>query len=266
MGFLNQLEKISEKLIEGFFKGKFKGHIQPIEIAKKLVREMGAQKTVSISRIYVPNEYTVLVSADDWANLSVFEEEMVNELQQYLTNKAKDKGYALVTPPVVRFEVKEGLTLGVFEVESRFVEPPEGMPRGFPPEDDKAPGKAEDTGIPEHTQVFHPGSGPTVLFETQTGEKRAELVIIQGNDPGMVFRLGQHRMVIGRRETNHIFLDDFNISRRHAQLDYLEGNYFISDLGSLNGTFVNGQRVEKQQLESGDRIRLGTTELEFRVV
>ncbi|MDA8235693.1 MAG: DUF3662 and FHA domain-containing protein [Clostridia bacterium] len=267
MGFLNHLEKFSEKLIEGFFKGKFKGQLQPIEIAKKLAREMGARKTVSISRIYVPNEYTVLVSAEDWANLSVFEEEVVNELQQYLVGKARDKGYALATPPVVKFQVKEELALGIFEIESRFVEPPEGMPRGFELEETREPeveGAEEE--VPQHTQVFQPGSVPLGLFETQAGEGRPELIILRGSDPGMTFRLGQHRMVIGRRETNHIFLDDHNISRRHAQLDYIEGSYYISDLGSTNGTFVNDRRVEKQRLEPGGRICLGTTELEFRVV
>ena len=265
MGFLNHLEKFSEKLIEGFFKGRFKGQLQPVEIAKKLAREMGARKTISISRIYVPNEYIVLVSAEDWANLMVFEEEMVNELQQYLVNKARDKGYALVTAPVVKFQVKEDMALGGFKIESRFVEPPEGMPRGFEPGEDNDP-EVDDEEVPQNTQVFQAGSVATALFEPSPGAGRAELIITRGSDPGMTFRLGQHRMVIGRRETNHIFLDDHNMSRRHAQLDYIEGSYFITDLGSTNGTFVNDQRVEKCMLEPGDCICLGTTELEFRVV
>lgn len=117
----------------------------------------------------------------------------------------------------------------------------------------------------EHTQVFS-------LKSAGTGEveplplPRAELVVKSGESQGMKIRLGKGVSTLGRRETNEIFLNDPNISRVHAQIELFQGEYILTDLGSLNGTYLNGKRVHRAHLKPGDLIKVGKTELDFRMV
>ncbi len=117
----------------------------------------------------------------------------------------------------------------------------------------------------EHTQVFSRGSARTREVET-VPVPRAELVIKSGESEGMKIRLGKGVSTLGRRETNEIFLNDPNISRVHAQIEFFQGEYILTDLGSLNGTYLNGKRIARVHLKPGDLIKVGKTELDFRVV
>ena len=117
----------------------------------------------------------------------------------------------------------------------------------------------------EHTQVF--SLGRSVLKEAESLPRvRAELVIKTGESQGMKLRLGKAIANLGRRETNEVFLDDPNISRVHAQIELLQDEYILTDLGSLNGTYVNGKRIHRARLNSGDQIKLGKTELDFQIM
>lgn len=117
----------------------------------------------------------------------------------------------------------------------------------------------------EHTQVF--SLGRSVLNEAESLPRvRAELVIKTGESQGMKLRLGKSIANLGRRETNEVFLDDPNISRVHAQIELVQDEYILTDLGSLNGTYVNGKRIHRTRLNSGDQIKLGKTELDFQIM
>lgn len=259
MDLFSKLEKLSEKFIEGMFKTKAPGSLQPVEIATALYQEMKDKKHISLTRVYVPNEYKVMVSSADWSELGPLGPSLAEELSDYIVKKAGEKEYYLAGRPVINFDEDEGLNQGEFRVEGHFVGielPKLESEKETVPQENPAPE------VMERTQVFK-GISQGI---SQERTPRAELLVLEGSDPGMVFRLQQHRMVIGRRSTNEIYLDDPKISRQHAEVTFENGEYCINDLGSLNGTLVNDGKISKKKLEPGDRIVLGSTLIQFRVV
>lgn len=272
MGFLTKLEKLSEKYIEGFFKSKFADHIQPAEIAKLLLREMRDSKSVSVAKTYVPNEYTVMLSSRDWAIVEPVAGSLASEMQRFLAEKARDKGYGMVGEVKVIFLPDESLTLGSIVVTSRFSEelPRSGEETASAVATPPVP-LAENTIIANRGEFYNRSAHQAVentLTRLKAGDlvPKAMLVLKAGVREGAGYPLGIHGILIGRRRSNDIALEDSNVSRVHASVDYFAGEYFITDLGSTNGTFVNETRISKKKLAPGDLIRVGSTILEFRVV
>src|SRR3954465_11370334 len=107
MSVLRTIESKLESLFEGVFGRAFRTNVQPVELARKLVKEMDDHRTVSVSRIYVPNEYTVYLSPPDREQFSSYEGSLRNELQDYLAEHARREGYVLLTPPVVAIETDD---------------------------------------------------------------------------------------------------------------------------------------------------------------
>jgi hypothetical protein len=252
MGMFSGLEGSLEKYIEGFFKESFSGRVQPVEIAKKLAREMRDRKRVSISNIYVPNEYTVFLNHSDWESISAFSGTLSRELQDYVSHKAAEKKYSLAGRPLVKFVTDDSISAGSISVDSWFSE--------APPEEEKYTVESEPL---EHTQRFTPVKdsapvdSPPLVY--------AKLSVNTGHQRGKIFNLNKNSMVIGRREDCDIILSDDSISRSHARLELHRGVYTIHDLGSTNGTSVNGERITSRALKPGDVVTLGTTVCSFKV-
>src|SRR5262249_3914105 len=101
MSVLRTIESKLESLFEGVFGRAFRANVQPVELARKLVKEMDEHRNVSVSRVYVPNEYTVYLAPDDRAQFSDFEDSLRDELQEYLGGHARREGYVLLTAPRV---------------------------------------------------------------------------------------------------------------------------------------------------------------------
>lgn len=273
MSFFTKLEKLSEKYVEGFFRKRFADHIQPAEIAKILAREMRDNKNVSVSKIYVPNHYTVYLGEEDWKTIDSVRSSLSGELQDYLQKKARDKGYELVGEVSVVFSLDHELSLGTVTVESRFSETPDAGSAGLIAETgNQIDGEEKSFTIVAEKKSFFSESGVDSTHDTLTRLTRptlkanSELVLKTGIGEGSRFALGTHGVIIGRRKGSEIHIDDANASRSHASVDYSEGDYYITDLGSTNGTFVNGVRVNRSKLEPGDLIKIGTTVLEYKVV
>lgn len=257
MGLFSGLEGNLEKYIEGFFKDKFKCRVQPIEIAKRLAREMRDNRRVSISNIYVPNEYTVSLHPEDWESIGAFNKLLSLELQDYIVQKAEEKGFTPVADPVVTLEKDEGVERGHLKVAVNFSEAVPTNKKDAQKENDHL---SEEE---QHTQMFHPVKDTSPL--TKVKIIKPSLVIEEGQDAGQEFVLADYRTVIGRRDTCDIVLHDPSISRRHAQLDCQGEEYILTDLNSTNGTYVNGLKVTKKLLKSGDVITMGTTVCVFKV-
>src|SRR5436853_3657362 len=119
MSVLRTIESKLESLFEGIFGRAFRTNVQPVELARKLVKEMDDHRTVSVSRVYVPNEYTVYLSTADREQFQSYEASLRNELQEYLAEHARRESYALLTPPTVSFETDEDLTIGEFGIATR---------------------------------------------------------------------------------------------------------------------------------------------------
>src|SRR5215207_4177726 len=151
MVMLRQIEHKIESLFEGIFGRAFRTHVQPVELARKLAKEMDDGKTVSVSRVYVPNEYSVFLSPDDREQFSSYEESLVDELQQYLAEHARREQFALLSSPRVLFETDEDLAVGEFGIATRIARP--AGRRVEEPEEEPAPGA---------TMIYRPrGPQPT---------------------------------------------------------------------------------------------------------
>src|SRR5205823_2536219 len=120
---LRAIEQKIEALFEGVFGRAFRTSVQPVELARKLAKEMDDHKTVSVSRVYVPNEYTVYLSEADRGQFEGYENSLLGELEEYLTEHARRESYALLTPPRVLLETDEDLSVGEFGIATRMVQP-----------------------------------------------------------------------------------------------------------------------------------------------
>jgi hypothetical protein len=116
MSVLRTIESKIEGLFEGVFGRAFRTHVQPVELARKLAKEMDEHRSVSVSRVYVPNEYTIYLSSADRQQFSSYEGSLVGELQEYLTEHARREAYALLTPPRVKFATDDDLAVGEFGI------------------------------------------------------------------------------------------------------------------------------------------------------
>ncbi|HEY7004026.1 MAG TPA: DUF3662 and FHA domain-containing protein [Gaiellaceae bacterium] len=260
MSVLRSIEHRIESLVEGVFGRAFRSHVQPVELARKLAKEMDEHKTVSISRVYVPNEYVLYLSPNDRKQFSSYEESLLTELGDYLSEHAQREGYSLLASPKVELEEDEDLQMGEFGIATRLVQPQ--------PEQGTAPPDVPVAAPVSATKIFTPPPPPPVATESVSAEEAEELGLAHEPRPrlsvnGKPYELSRDVVVLGRSRDCDITLNDANVSRRHAEIRRENGNWFVIDLGSTNGISVNGKRTKRAQLDHDDRITLGRTEVTF---
>jgi hypothetical protein len=249
---LRTIEQKIEGLFEGLFGRAFRTNVQPVELARKLVKEMDDHRTVSVSRIYVPNEYSIYLSSADREQFADYETSLTTELRDYLAEHARREGYVLLTPPAVLFETDDDLAVGEFGIATRMVQRDRSEGREAGPEPQLEPGA---------TMVYRPraplpptGPPPDVALAQE---------IVTVTMDGIRREIDKRRFVLGRSKECDIQLADPNVSRRHAELRQEGSAYWLIDLDSTNGSQVNGDRTARAKLDSGDVITLGSTELLF---
>lgn len=259
MGVLRGIEHRIESLVEGLFGRAFRAHVQPVELARKLVKEMDDHRSVSVSRVYVPNEYVVYLSPRDREQFQAYEGSLVGELAEYLAEHARREGYALLSPPRVLIQEDTDLAVGEFGIATRLVQAPPAPERpAAAPSAVPAPFPAPPTSPPvDETRVFAEPVPPPVA---PAKPPRVPPAIVLN---GARVPLSKAVTSIGRSKECDVTLDDASVSRRHAEVHVEDGGVWILDLGSTNGTEVNGARARRTQLEHGDRILIGQTELRF---
>jgi len=262
MSVLRVVESKIEGLFEGLFGRAFRTHVQPVELARKLAKEMDENRSVSVSRVYVPNEYTLYLSSSDRAQFAVYEGSLVGELQEYLTEHARREGYALLTPPRVLLQTDDDLAMGEFGIATRVVQPDEIPPSARPPQPVAAPAPpVAPVDVPAATVIYP--AAPDAAEPTPAVEPTPERVTLTVN--GRTVPVTSRRLVVGRSRECDVQVDDGNVSRRHFVLVEEDPSaWVVVDLGSTNGTEVNGRRVAgRKRLDDGDRITIGSTELVF---
>ncbi len=214
---INAFERRLERMVDGVFARAFRSSLRPIEIGRKLVREIDDHRSVDVKgRVIVPNQFTVTLSHDDLEQFADIHEALVRELCDAAREYARDEGYTFMGPVAV--ELVEAVTQksGRFKLEGRMVE-----------------------------AASMAGAGSIVL---PAGDR-----II----------LGEESLTIGRLPSCDIPVPDPNVSRKHAEIRPSGAGYVVVDLGSTNGTRVNGATVNERKLSDGDVIAVGTTRLRF---
>jgi hypothetical protein len=249
---LRSIEQKIEALFEGVFGRAFRTHVQPVELARKLAKEMDDHRTISVSRIYVPNEYSVYLSPQDREQFEGYEASLVEELATYLTEHARREGYSLLSAPRVLMETDDDLTIGEFGIATRLVQPEDRAAEAGEPASQAQPGQ---------TMVYRSAPVPTeAISPEELGIEEPASITWDGERR----ELDKRRVIIGRSRECDIQLGDANVSRRHAEIRQEGAAFWIVDLDSTNGIEVNGRRLKRAKLEDGDRVVLGSTEITFR--
>ena len=278
MNPLRALETRIANLVEGAFGRVFRSEVRPIELAHKLAREMDEHRTVSVSRTYAPNEYSVWLSPEDRARYEGVEHEVIEELCAYLLEHARRENLILASQPLISFHTDEALSLGEFGIQARLVRVSDhAEERAAAPSAEPVVGGADpaDPAVYPAAPLIEPldEHGQTMIYST-SARVRGPVEEAQALRPARaLLSVGGRRLatppeggVIGRSRDCDIVLDDTGVSRRHAKLRHGPDGWTVTDLGSTNGVRVNGQDIHGAHLlHAGDRIELGSTEIVFDI-
>ena len=269
MSLLRDIEQKIEGLFDRGFRRAFRSSLQPVELARKLAREMEDHKTISVSRVYVPNEYTVFLAPQDRESFASYEQSLVAELGSYLDAHARGAGLSLVAPATVVLSTDTDLRNGEFGIACRMADAPPAAPGAAAPAGDAAPAP-EPPPVPQAPVVAPPArpyqalegvSGTQVISASdarEAGLTQEAMTLIVGTTRS---RLNKRVSTMGRSRDCDVVIPDPNASRVHAEVRHIGLDYFLVDMGSTNGTEVNGQLVKRHALADGDRIVVGTTEI-----
>jgi hypothetical protein len=248
MSVLRNLESKLAGLVEGTFSRAFKSEVRPVEIARKLTREMEENKVQSLSRTYAPNEYAVWLSPDDRKQFEGYEDDLATELSGYLLEHARRERIALVTSPKISFRTDDRLRLGEFGIQARLVRPSEDA--------SQAPSQGDEG----HTMVYTASERLSEQLREPDHRRGAAKLRYEGKTAVLRSSGG----VIGRSRECDVVLSDQNVSRKHAEVRPSGAKWIVKDLGSTNGVKVNGRRIQgAQSLKPGDTIELGTSTIAF---
>jgi Protein of unknown function (DUF3662)/FHA domain len=254
MPVLRNLESKIAGVVEGTFSRVFRSEVRPVEIARKLAREMEEHQYGTLSRTYVPNEYRVYLSPRDRERFVSYEDALADELAGYLLEHARRERFALLSRPVIEFETDDRLHLGEFGIETALVRPEEAEA-----EQAQAP-EAEPVG---RTMVFSAAQRIAEPLEENATVRQQRALLIYGGRRLMVAPRGA---TLGRSRECEIVVEDPNVSRQHAELRPRGGAWVISDLGSTNGTRVNGRTINGPEVvQPGDEIEVGSSLITFEL-
>lgn len=295
MSVLRTIEQKIEGLFEGLFGRAFRTHVQPVELARKLTKEMDDHRMASVSRTYAPNEFTLFLSSGDRTQFADYEDSLVLELQDFLAEHARREGYVLLSPPTVTIDTDKELPLGHFGIATRMVQssrtaerPRRGAEPVLPPPIPELESSESDVFgsfalaevaapplvVPPVVPLVVPlvpaaaPSSDTMLYTPPAPAPEPAAAPAHEGGAALVGESGRHALdkpavAMGRAKDCDIVVADLNVSRRHAEVRLEDGEHWLVDLGSTNGTSVNGTRVSRAKLENGDRIELGSTVLVF---
>jgi hypothetical protein len=214
---LKGFERRLERLVEGVFARAFKSSLRPVELGRRLIREMDDQRTVNVQgNVAAPNHFTITLGPDDHAQFAEIGESLVRALADEAKTHAREEGYVFMGPVEVHLNRDDDLGVGSFGLSARFKEGAGGS------------------------------SGGTIVA-----------------DDGRRFPLAELPLTIGRATDAPIRITDTSVSRRHAEVRPSGSGWVVVDLGSTNGTRVNGAPVTERTLDDGDTITVGDAVLRF---
>ena len=247
MPVLAAIERFFERLLVRPSARLFRTRLQPVQLQRRIERAMEAERLAATDRTLVPNRFTVRLNPDDLAEFGEMQASLATELADGALTFARAHHYTLVDRPRVDLRADPRVERTDIAVDARFADPIGGRSATL-----DEPGEHD----PTTTRVF---TVPKPVAPS------ARLVV---NGPGSMDRVvpivgGLLR--IGRAPDNDLVLGDGRVSRRHGRIAGRLGTLVYTDLGSTNGSRVNGEAVIEVVLGPGDRILVGDTTLEVRL-
>ena len=211
-------ERSLENMVEGVFARVFRSGLRPIELGRRLVREMDDRRSVDVrGRTAVPNAFIIRLSDEDHERFSEIADSLTRELCDAAREHAHDEGYVFMGPVSVDLVADPATHAGTFSIVGRMKEGPGGV-----------------------------GAGSLLLPN------------------GSRLILGDAVVAVGRMSECDVVLNDSNVSRRHAEIRPTPDGFALVDLGSTNGSRVNGVRVVQRDLRDGDELTFGNTRVTFQ--
>lgn len=243
MGVLKDFERRLEGAVEGFFARAFGAGLQPVELAKALQRYAADRRMVTEDGVVVPNVYRFKIAPKDYERLQSYADALSGELVTLLHRTADERGWTLRGPGQVEILTDDEVTPGRYELAGKvepgpMPQPPAPAPAARP----AAPTPASTDGLAGTT------SAPDALLR---------------DDRGQTHDLDRARLTVGRDPSCDIVLDDPTVSREHAALIRRGDAWWVLDLGSTNGTRVQGVRAAEQPVSNGAEIAFGEAVLTF---
>lgn len=260
MHSLLRLERYLESLLEGGFLRLFHSRLQPADLAKRLVRAMEEQQTLSVGRTLVPNEYVLRLSPDDAQACEPIRHTLEHELAAYLQGHAARRGWEFVAPPRVMIEPDQTLRPGTVAVQARLIEREDTTGQAGPAAQAPEPDLAATRPLP-----VAPPAGAVERAPARVAGAPLTLVL---SGPGESHRLALApgcTLSVGRDLENDVILAHPSVSRRHARLVRAGQDILLEDLGSANGTRHNGRAVSQARLRAGDEVAFGAVVLRVAI-
>lgn len=223
MSVLDRFEKSVEGAVNGVFSKFGSKDLQPVDLSSALEREIDNEAMpVGRDRTVAPNEYRFKLSTPDFDHIEQWgSETLADELADNLTNYARSQHYAFVGPVVVIFEEDLDLAKGSFKLTAASVQ------------------------------------GNAVPVTTDEQSQDCPLLEINGSQ----YLLTKEKTILGRGSGCDIVIDDPGISRKHLEIDITSNGVIARDLGSTNGTYVEGHQVPAATLLDGNTITIGRTRI-----
>lgn len=236
MSAIGRFEQLMEQMVEGSVARLFRSPVQPVEIARRLERAMESQQSISVKRVIVPSFYRAYLNPADFVAFQPVRAQLEQEMATYLSELAQERSFSMLEHPRVVLAEDAAVSKRSIQVVAEMT----------------------NTGGVETTQVMAPAvAAPPV-------RKSHAMLLLQAPGGPQPIPVESTALSLGRGLGNDVILEDTRVSRHHAQLRYRQRRFWVTDLGSTNGTFVNGERVNETALRDGDLISLGGLELTFR--
>jgi hypothetical protein len=243
MSALSRFEGFMENVVEGSVQRLFRSPVQPSEIARRLERAMESQQSISVDRVIVPAFYRAFLNPEDFKAFEPIQDSLEREMANYLRDLANERGFSLLEHPFVDVAPDPAVhRRGIQVVAEMSAGPAYGGPQGI-----------------DKTQVIS-----TAGAQAARGQATAQLELETPDGPHL-FPLETNLVTVGRGLNNDLIVEDPRVSRQHAQIRYKSRRHFVGDLGSTNGTYVNGMPVTNDQLlRDGDVVSFGGLEMRFQ--
>ncbi|MFV0523453.1 MAG: FhaA domain-containing protein [Acidimicrobiales bacterium] len=216
---LRNFEDRLERMVEGMFARAFRSGLQPVELGRRLVKEMDLSRTLDVrGRALAPNRFVIRVSAEDLERFGQVRQSLIDELAATVREHAREEQLSFLGRVSVELDVDPNLRVGLFRVH------------------------------PSYDERIAPDS-ESAWFEEPSGQQH---------------RIAAPLAAVGRLSDSDIVINDQNVSRRHAEIHVVGDDYELVDLGSTNGSKVNGERIQRRTLADGDQVTFGAITLRFR--
>lgn len=239
---LQRFEDFVERLMEGSVGRIFRTPIQPAEIGRRLERAMESQKLSTVEGPIVPNDYLVRLNPEDMVQFADFLSPLCIQMEEWLLDLAEERDHGFIDQVRVQIVADPNVPRRTIQVEASIAQ------------------------IPDYDPVAQQQWQRTEVYRAieETGNVTPKfLQVVDGPLPEQLFLIRQKVTTIGRAPDNDVVLEVPEVSRHHARLEYHDGTFEIVDLGSTNGTLVNGVAVTRTPLSDGDELTLGTVRLQF---